>query len=217
MSEHNFARAVRSRCRKAADRGIKHRLAPNPQPQEIRTLDRIAYVARCPLEVLLSRGAEERTSVILRLPLAGAPIQWLLRLTPSEPTAVEIDFRVSRIFRQPRLIVRDARGSGILFAGSRRLDTPTHRHNRRDPDTKVQRVRKGLRRKRENEGEKERVARERNGKKKKDKGKDPSVIIPRHLVSTDRGALISGGSSIFYDHNYLSYYVSYQAVIQIPF
>lgn len=62
-----------------------------------------------------ARGAEERTSVFLGLPPVGAPIQWLLRLTPSEPTAVEIDFRVSRIFRQPRLIVRDARGSGILF------------------------------------------------------------------------------------------------------
>lgn len=184
----NFARAIRSHCRKAANRRIKHRLAPNPQPQEIRTVDRIAYIARCPPEVLLSRGAEERTFVILRLPLAGAPIQWLLRLTPSEPTAVEIDFRVSRIFRQPRLIVRDARGSGILFAGSRRLDTPTHRHNRRGSDTKMQRVRKGLRRKRENEGERERATREKKtpSGKKKERVKGPSIIILRHLISTDR-------------------------------
>lgn len=58
----NTARATRSHCRKAANRRIKHRLTPNPQPQEIRTLDRIAYISAALLSSSsFSRGAEERT------------------------------------------------------------------------------------------------------------------------------------------------------------
>lgn len=61
----NTARATRSHCRKAANRRIKHRLTPNPQPQEIRTLDRIAYISAALLSSSSSRAAQKKGRVRL--------------------------------------------------------------------------------------------------------------------------------------------------------
>lgn len=128
-------RADQSYCRKAANRRIKHRLTPNPQPQEIRTLDRIAYIAVVPSRrVRFSHGQKkERPSVLFRSsrPLVGVPpIQWLLRLTPrpSQPP-LKLIFACHVFFGSLVWLWEMPAGAASFLPASCRPDTRTHQYN----------------------------------------------------------------------------------------